>query len=975
METSLVEDPIWCSRLSLGLGKTALALGHPEIAMASLQEAAQADPSNPQIQRALAEAYEAGSLLSNALQAARITLRLDPDNVDTLVWFARKAVQWTSSENGGQPEGSMGSSSIQMRIEAVNALSRAIQLDPGRTDLLISLGKAQLLIGEPAAAAETFRRMVTIDDVSTEDLHQSARCLLEMGDGASAVACLEHALHISQGSAFNAARPGECSPLAYTLIDAYLAAGNPQAALVTVEQVLSISEKDLSMFRYKTRLLLELGRLAEALACLETALEIEPQSEYANDFHYQAALIQRALGNLPAALAHLEKVLASPDARPMGSIHPTSRILAAELSYAMLLPDKARALLGAQAASSASQETDDPQAVTASPIPGATRDCASATLEYSFNSFCLRAELALDLDEELQIAEDAARAAKALVDRCAQPGIYRPRLLAIQSRILARHGESSQALLALKQAMTLEEQNLEDQSSADPFVKLARSFRSRTQSLAAAALELAQWEPAQYLWRQVTEQAPHEPLPHLFLAATLVSRAEAQRFCEDIELVNHTPGKAALAEHARLAFEKAIETSATCQPVEAGNPLIIRWRTRGQAAFTPTLATAQALATLPLFPLGPEDVAAHIANLRSLKEPIQIGAVSTAVANLPPIVVNPTTVAAQAARSYPQHPLVLAQLALTLSARGEYIKDALTAAQAAVKAQQEKGMSCPPAAWLPSVQDGSSSVIVNAMLAGIAFKAGEIELANQAIQTALATWFDEPRWQALAANIQNARGHIDLMVTHLEQAATLDPDNFTYYMALGEAYQIKAQKQSEETETSPLAQAIHAFEKATDLAPERAEPWMALSGAHRQAKDLAHAATCADQAIRLAPNQAQPLILRAEIALQAGDAQQAHDRAQAAILLEDQDGANPAPKLYDPVAVTEETSSNPVLLLARALLSLDRPDEALQVLEKTLPTTQEPLPLLLERVRAPAPGARRPGCHRCVARPFRELSG
>ncbi len=104
METSLVEDPAWCSRLSLGLGKTALALGHPEIAMASLQEAAQADPSNPQIQHALAEAYEAGSLLSNALQAARITLRLDPDNVDTLVWFARKAIQWTSPENGGQPD-------------------------------------------------------------------------------------------------------------------------------------------------------------------------------------------------------------------------------------------------------------------------------------------------------------------------------------------------------------------------------------------------------------------------------------------------------------------------------------------------------------------------------------------------------------------------------------------------------------------------------------------------------------------------------------------------------------------------------------------------------------------------------------------------------------------------------------------------------------------------------------------------------
>jgi tetratricopeptide (TPR) repeat protein len=934
METSLVDDPVWCSRLSLGLGKTALFLGQPEIAMASLHEAAQADPSNPQIQRALAEAYEAGSLFANALQSARIALRLDSDNVDTLVWFANKAVQWAGPEAGNQPEGSIGASSTQVRIEAVNALARAIQLDPSRTDLLVRLGKAQLLTGEPQAAAETFRRLVAIDDVSCDDLHQSARCLLEMGDAASAVACLEHALHISAGGAFDASGPGS---LAFTLIDAYLAAGNPQAALATVEQVLSISQKDLSMFRYKTRLLLELGHYAEALDCLNTALEIEPHNEFVNDFHYQAALILRALGNLPAALGHLEKVLASPEALPMGSVHPASRVLGAELSYAMLKPDKARALLGAQSSPSASDTRNEVQSEDAS-NPSTDLD-----LENSFNTYWLRAELALDLDEELQVAEEAARSAKTLIDQCTQPGIYRPRLLAIQSRILSRHGEASQALLALKQAMSLEEQSPEEASSADPFDKLARLFHSRTHSLAAAALELAQWEAAQYLWRQVTEKAPHEPLAYLFLAATLVSRAEAERFCEDVELVNHTPGQAALAEHARLAFEAAIESASTCQPVDPGNPMIVRWRRRGQAVFTPTLATAQALANLPIFPLGPEDVAAHIANLRSLNENIQLGAINTPETNLPPIVISPATLAAQAARAYPQHPLVLAQLALTLAAKGEYIKDALTAAQAAVKAQADKGLSCPPASWLPVIQEGSPTVVVNAMLAAIAFKAGEIELANQAIQTALAGWFDEPRWQALAASIQNARGDTNLMVAHLEQATTLDPDNLTYFMALGEACLAKAQNQPPEAEGNPLGQAIRAFEKATELAPELPEPWIALAGAHRKAKDLAHAGYCAEQAIRLAPDQAQPLILRAEIALQSGDAQQARERAQAAISLEDQAGDNQAVRFFD-------NYSNPVLLLARALLSLDRPDEALDVLEKRLPSAQEPLPLLLERV-------------------------
>jgi tetratricopeptide (TPR) repeat protein len=934
METNLVEDPAWCSRLSLGLGKSALVLGHPEIAMASLEEAAQADPSNPQIQRTLAEAYEAGSLFSNALKAARITLRLDPNDVDTLAWFAGKVIRWTGSENGSQPDGSLGSAIAQVRIEAVNALNRAIQLNPQRTDLLVSLGKAQRLAGDPAAAAETFRKMVENDYVTCDDLHQSALCLLKMGDAASAVACLEHALHISQGKAFDASGP---ESLAFTLIEAYTAAGNPQAALATVEQALSFSYKDLSLLRCKARLLLDLGRLEDALKSLEAALEIEPHSEYTCDIHYQAALLLRALGNLPAALDHLEKVLASSDAKPLGSVHPASRVLAAELSYAMLQPDKARAFLGALP-SPFTTETGD-----AHPTDNILTGVKADEIENLFNSYCLRAELSLDLNEELQIAEKATRSAKALVDHSTQPGIYRPRLLAIQSRILAHHGETDQALLALKQAMSQEEQSSEVLDSNYSFKKLERSFHSRTQSLASSTLELSQWESALYLWRQVTEQAPHEPLLHLYLAASLAMRAEAQRFCEDIELVNHTPGKAALDEHARLAFEKAIETASTCQPVDPNNPLIIRWRARGQAVFSPSVATAQALATMPIFPLNPEDVAAHIANLRSLNKTILPGQDTSTHTSSPSIVANPTTIAAQAARSYPQHPLVLAQLALALASRAEYIKEALTAAQAAVKTQLEKGSSCPPAGWLPQVQDGSQAVVANALLASIAFKAGEIELANQAIQIALAGWFDEPRWQALAANIQNARGDVDLMITHLQQATSLDPSNLDYFMALGEAYQVKAQNEIPETEVSPFIYAIQTFEKATDLAPDRTEPWMALARTHRQAKDLSHAASCAEQAIRLAPDQAQPLILRAEIALQAGDAQQAHDRAQAAIQMEDPSGPNPTDKFHEDV-------STPVLLLARALLNLDRPGEALDVIEKALPNAQEPLPLLLERV-------------------------
>jgi UDP:flavonoid glycosyltransferase YjiC (YdhE family) len=92
----------------------------------------------------------------------------------------------------------------------------------------------------------------------------------------------------------------------------------------------------------------------------------------------------------------------------------------------------------------------------------------------------------------------------------------------------------------------------------------------------------------------------------------------------------------------------------------------------------------QALSSLPAFPLSPEDTAALIAVLRraSFNEK-ELGSSDTSPNYLE---ISPITLAAQAARSYPGHPTVLINLALTLAAEKNRLTDAVRTAQEAVAA-------------------------------------------------------------------------------------------------------------------------------------------------------------------------------------------------------------------------------------------------------------------------------------------------
>ena len=81
------------TRLSTGLGLVALKLEQPEMAVAALEEASQVEPSNPQVQKALSEAYLANGLAPDAYQAASIVRDLQPDDLAAQMWFIEQGLK------------------------------------------------------------------------------------------------------------------------------------------------------------------------------------------------------------------------------------------------------------------------------------------------------------------------------------------------------------------------------------------------------------------------------------------------------------------------------------------------------------------------------------------------------------------------------------------------------------------------------------------------------------------------------------------------------------------------------------------------------------------------------------------------------------------------------------------------------------------------------------------------------------------
>jgi tetratricopeptide (TPR) repeat protein len=952
LETNLVENPDWSTRLSVGLGNVALALEQPDIAIATLREAANAAPQDPMIVRILSEAYQAAGLIEEGIQAARSALRLALDDLDTLIWFTSQALKWISENI--IPEGETTnrkdlpwSVSLQVQVEALNALNHAIQIAPDRTDLRVRLGLLQLKAGEKTNSLETLRSVAFDDHAQVQDLQQAARYLLELDDADTAVSCLERAILIHQNKTSSLGEAGKS--LLKDLVLSYYKAGNIIAALETLEKALTFSPEDVSLYHTKADLLLSQGRLQNAMESLNSALELSPENKESIKLRRKAALALRSAGKLPEALEQVEKILETCSHSASDPSWLSARLMAAELSRAMLQFQRARAYLG--------------------PVPSPTLAASDPLDEYgaSYRSLCLSyfsldAELGIELGEDVEVLEQYNQAEQLRAsssDQDFEPS--RVRMLVLDARLKARHENQGAGIQLLQKIVGEEKWSLPDTNlplsgnhgideNGGKYLdgEAPNLLAGKMISVAEAALEFGEWDTALYLLRQSADLTPSEPLPFYMLARALTLRAEAQRLCQALDVIQHSPGPSAIAEHARQSFEQAVDTVE--KQIEGWNrqnspswargsssaaSLLSRWRARGIAAFRPGAANAQMLASASA---GPSDVAAQIAALRNSwyeKEPPQNlnqeEELSVSAKNLS-IPAN----AIQAARSYPNNPLVLSQLALTLSLHPADQQDALRAAKQAVRNSNgtAKAFTNTPLPLRPS-----QTAISNALLASLAFKSGDHKLARTAIQTALEIWPNESRWHSLASSINLAFGDRHSAIAHLEHAVTLEPKFIPHYLALGNAYLDNSNVSVDDAaKGDPMTnRAIQTLEQAARLAPEQPEPWLALGKAYLMAHDIDKAAVSADRAVELSPEEIQPLFLGAEIALRGGKFKEAYSYLENAFLLGD----------GDPCFTSEPSI---ILLQARVLDGLDRTSEALASLDKCLNNVPDPLSLQIERV-------------------------
>ena len=101
------------SALSAGLGLVALRLEQPEMAVASLEEAARAEPQNVRVLRSLSEAYLASGLAPDAYETASTVRGLAPEDLEATLWFV---------EQGSKLVNQPGVNAQQLHAEILQAL-------------------------------------------------------------------------------------------------------------------------------------------------------------------------------------------------------------------------------------------------------------------------------------------------------------------------------------------------------------------------------------------------------------------------------------------------------------------------------------------------------------------------------------------------------------------------------------------------------------------------------------------------------------------------------------------------------------------------------------------------------------------------------------------------------------------------------------------------------------------------------------
>jgi tetratricopeptide (TPR) repeat protein len=542
LETDLGKGEEWRNSLAIGMGRVALKLDQPEIAIAALQDTEREEILHTEIAQILCEAYSAINLEQEALFAARTAVHLAPDDVGILAWFTERAVE------------------LGVIAEAIPALTSAVELDPQRTDLIIRLGQVLNRMDKIEPAKNAFLSALSSPYSKAEDLYQAAEGLSDLGENKSATECLERALEL---------QPQPPLSLILDLASAYESAGKLDLAIKTIDKGINQDPENAFLHIYEADLLGKLDRHQAAQACLEHALILEPENP---QVHLRIASVLREQGDFINAFDHAKVAFENINSGPYAL---AARGLAAELARSTLHEDFVNQTLG----SALPQEEDD--------LPPEQSLLVEPSL---FDYYCIVAENALEREE--QIAAATALNEAYLLDS------EHPRLLALQSRMALRQGDRESALKSVASAIELIQE-------PDKRVQNTDITPNSLLGIALAAIELYKWDLAIETLDKATSISPQESYLNLQRTRFYVQRAEFQRLCQSLDIVCHAPGAIALSPRTYRIFEETIQETidSLSEDFQAEHPLLLqRWRCRGEVAFQPNEEATKALENMLVEP-------------------------------------------------------------------------------------------------------------------------------------------------------------------------------------------------------------------------------------------------------------------------------------------------------------------------------------------------------------------------------------
>ncbi len=602
---------------------------------------------------------------------------------------------------------------------------------------------------------------------------------------------------------------------------------------------------------------------------------------------YQKALVLRANGKLVEALNILENYILNQKKSLYTPGILAIRGLAAELARSLIQMEYARNLL-----SEPLQLDKDLQESLQLREGIEKEEHLSIVLPF----FYLNVELSLESNAEIA----AANALNVATRMTPTPS---PWLMALQARLSWRQndfGTAKQSLYSAVEIIQQEQIRKPDEQMGGKSIQetalrdqLPNRMIGSMLAVALAAIELHEWDIALHFTRLLISHAPSEPYPYILIAKTIILRAEYQRFCEAVGVSTHSPGTSALSEEAYHSFLEAIKKARDYlnqqyKGIRLEQPQITYWEYRGNVVFRPNEYNLQKLQSVIK---EPEDYALRIATHRILGK-------------LPQSLTQDDKEFIE--KDYlTENPFILAQMSLYLGEIGRRQDDLIQAIQLAKKA----------------IQKQSNQPLYHALLAKLAHRLGDDNLALESIITALSIWPEEPEWHRIAANIYLQRQEVSPAIEHLEKAVQLSPDDYAYHQALGYAYFLNRD----------FIKAIKELEYSKQLSPDNLETYKYLAEAYLKVKNVNQAIEMSEMITKLAPEDATSQILKGKIALEEKDFKKAKQFAAKALQI-------------------DSSNIEAYQLLAKSLRGLGQLIDAIKVLDRLISLVDQPLPFLLEKV-------------------------